>query len=275
MLNDILVHIPSERAFRPVVDAAVSLASTFNAHVDAIATSYVLGGTSYAIPPVKERLDAEQRRAVERSRRALELFETTANGRGVSYECRSMVGPPARVSSSFGEAARVRDLTVALQPGATDQSFDDAIATEALFQSGGPVLFIPADWAGSLALKRIGVLWDGSMRAGRALRDARPFLSRAHAVVIVAVDGNKTMPTATGASKLGHHLERVGLAPELLELTVTQSDVAPLILSAAGDEEFDMLVMGAYGHSRIWEELFGGVTQEMLSRMPVPTLMSH
>jgi nucleotide-binding universal stress UspA family protein len=70
-------------------------------------------------------------------------------------------------------------------------------------------------------------------------------------------------------------MARAGLTTTLLELTAEHSDIEPSILSLAADESLDMLVMGAYGHSRLQEGILGGVTREMLKTMTIPTLMSH
>jgi len=70
-------------------------------------------------------------------------------------------------------------------------------------------------------------------------------------------------------------MARTGLATTLIELTAARSAIEPSILSLAADESLDMLVMGAYGHSRLQEGILGGVTREMLQTMTVPTLMSH
>jgi len=280
MIKDILVHIPTERPGRPVVDASVSLAATFAAHLDAIALGYIATSTAYvadggAAAVVATLFEAEQRRAAERSAAALAIFETEARNAGISYEARSIDDIPAEAASAIGSAARLYDLAVVLQPGTERDTFDNRIPTEILFQSGGPVLFIPPIFRGSFKPKRIGICWDGSRVAARALRDARPFLAQADALIAISLNEAQIAPADASAQKLAQHLGRAGLPIDLLELTVTRADVQPTILSLAADESLDMLVMGAYGHSRVQEGLLGGVTREMLRAMTVPTLMSH
>jgi nucleotide-binding universal stress UspA family protein len=77
------------------------------------------------------------------------------------------------------------------------------------------------------------------------------------------------------AEKLAQHLVRAGLSVKPVDLAAKRSEIQPTILSLAADENLDMLVMGAYGHSRLQEGILGGVTREMLQAMTVPTLMSH
>ena len=107
------------------------------------------------------------------------------------------------------------------------------------------------------------------------MRDARPFLLQADTLVALSINGANGLPAGASADKLAKHLGRVGLPIRLIDLPASRSEIQPSILSLAADEDLDMLVMGAYGHSRLQEGLLGGVTREMLKTMTVPTLMSH
>ena len=138
-----------------------------------------------------------------------------------------------------------------------------------------PVLFVPHIFRGTFKPKRIGICWDGSRLAARALKDARPFLSQADTVVTISINEAQVAPAAASAQKLVQHMARTGLVTRLIELTAARSEIQPSIPSLAADDSVDMLVMGAYGHSRLQEGILGGVTREMLQTMTVPTLMSH
>jgi len=137
------------------------------------------------------------------------------------------------------------------------------------------VLFVPHIFRGAFNARRIGICWDGSRLAARALRDAKPFLSRADALVVISINETQIAPAEASAQKLLQHMGRSELSTRLIELTAERSEIQPSILSLAADESLDMLIMGAYGHSRLQEGLLGGVTREMLKTMTVPTLMSH
>jgi len=281
MIKDILVHIPTERPIRPAIDASISLAATFGAHLDAVALGYVStgaiayafdGGPANAVAVVFER---EQEKAAERATTALSVFETEARHAGISYECRPITDIPADAAASIGAASRLYDLSVVLQPQVDLQTFDNTIPTEILLQAGGPVLFIPYISHGAFKAKRIGICWDGSRLAARALKDAKPFLAQADTLVAISINGVDSMPPDASAEKLAKHLARVGLPARLINLPASRAEIQPSILSIAADEGLDMLVMGAYGHSRLQEGILGGVTREMLRTMTVPTLMSH
>lgn len=280
MIKDVLLHIPTERPLRPVIDASISLAKSFGARLDAMATGYIRPNLAYvtdggAATAVAAVLEGEQKQATERSAAALAVFEAEARTAGIAYDCRSIQDFPAEAASTIGAAARLYDLTVVLQPDNNQESFDNIPPIEVLLQAGGPVLFVPHIFHGTFNARRIGICWDGSRVAARAFRDAKPFLSRAESVVIISINETQVAPTEASPQKLLRHLARSGPSATLVELTAERSEVEPFILSLAADENLDMLVMGAYGHSRIREGLLGGVTREMLKTMTVPTLMSH
>jgi nucleotide-binding universal stress UspA family protein len=266
---------------RPVIDASISLAASFGAHLDALALGYVSTGTvAYAFDggaatAVAAYLEREQERAAERATTALSVFETEARQAGVSYECRSIADVPADAAASIGAAARLYDLSVVLQPQMELQTFDNTIPTEILLRAGGPVLFVPHISRGAFKAKRIGICWDGSRLAARALKDAKPFLAQADALVAISINGADSAPPEASPEKLSKHLARIGLPMRLINLPASRSEIQPCILSIAADEGLDMLVMGAYGHSRLQVGILGGVTREMLRTMTVPTLMSH
>jgi nucleotide-binding universal stress UspA family protein len=280
MVKDILVHIPTERPPRPVIDVSISLAQSFRAHLDAIAAGYIQppisysadGGVATAVAAVFE---VEQRRATERSAAALAVFEAEARNAEIAYQCRSVHDLPVDAASAIGAAARLYDLAVVLRPNAAEDTYDNTTPTEILLQAGGPVLFVPHTFRGAFNARRVGICWDGSRLAGRAQRDARPFLSSAEAVVVISINETQVAPAEAAAQRLMQHMGRSELSPTLIELTAERSDIQPSILSLASDEGLDMLVMGAYGHSRLREGVLGGVTREMLETMTVPTLMSH
>ena len=280
MIKDILVHIPTERLPQPVIDAAVSLAAGFGAHLDAVATGYIPISTAYVVDggaavAVAATYEMSRQLAAQRSAAALAIFEAEAQNAGISRASRSIEDLPAEAASAVGAAARLYDLTIVQQPEPEQDAYDGKTATEVLFQAGGPVLFVPYIFRGAFKAKRIGICWDGSRLAARAFKDARPFLSQADALVTISINEAQVVPTEASAQKLTQHMARAGLTTTLLELTAEHSDIEPSILSLAADETLDMLVMGAYGHSRLQEGILGGVTREMLKTMTIPTLMSH
>ncbi|MBR0713505.1 universal stress protein [Bradyrhizobium liaoningense] len=278
MIKDILVHIPTERPMRPVIDGSISLAANLNAHLDAVSVGYVATSTAYVMEggaAVAAVFEMERERAMERAATALSVFESEAKNAGIAYSCLPLGAIPADAASAVGAMARLYDLSVVLQPDPEHGSFDNDLSREILFQSGGPVLFLPHIYRGSFKTERIGVCWDGSRVAARAVRDAMPFLMRAEEIAIIAVNEAESAPGEASADALAKHLARLGLSTRIVSLSAVRADIQPTILSLAADESLDLLVMGGYGHSRLQESFLGGVTRAMLQSMTVPTLMSH
>lgn len=279
MIKDILVHLPTDRAIKPVIDASVSLASFFDAHIEAFAAgditanTYAIEGSSAAA--VAAVFEIGQQRATDRAMAALTVFETEARTAGISYHCRPIVDLPEEAAASISAASRLCDLSVVLQPEPGQHAFDSTIPTKILLQSGGPVLFVPYIFRGKLRPRRIGVCWDGSRLAARALRDAEPLLAKAESFAVISANSERVASSDAAPEQVVKRLKRYGRPVKLLSYQQNRPEIQPSILSLAADENVDMLVMGAYGHSQFRESVLGGVTREMLESMTVPTLMSH
>lgn len=145
-----------------------------------------------------------------------------------------------------------------------------------LAESGSPVLIVPGSWQGDAIGKRGMVAWNGSREARRSITDAMPFIVSADEVRVVVVDADReprwegTMPGAT----LAHHLARHGARIEVDEISSDGAPVAEALLRHAGTSGTDLLVVGAYSRSRLYQRLFGGVTSALLAEVPVPLLIS-
>jgi nucleotide-binding universal stress UspA family protein len=277
MLKNILVHIPSERPIGPVVDAAVSLATTRTAHLDAVSVGYETANVGLAADGgavVAEIFEIERERALAGANAALAVFETEARGAGISYDLKALTDLPVEAAATVGALARLYDLTIVLQPEPNRDTFDNTMPQEILFQSGGPVLVIPYIHKGPFEARRIGIAWDGSRFAARAVRDAASFLTRAQTITIVSINEAQEAANAPAAA-LAAHLARHGLTAQIERGSADRADIQPTILSIAADANLDLIVMGGYGHSRLQERFLGGVTRGMFQSMTVPTLMSH
>jgi nucleotide-binding universal stress UspA family protein len=277
MYRNLLVHIPTERSPRAAIDASVSLAMTCGAHLDAITIGYVsvndvpfVAGGGAAVASL---LEAELERATERANAALATFEVEARAAKVAYNSRAISGSFAEAAAIVGANGRLCDLIIVSQPDAAHETLDNLLPQSVLFQAGRPVLVVPYTFRGNLSAGRIGICWDGSRLAARALWDAMPLLSQADALTILTI--NEPVSAETSPEKLATRLASLGLPAKTVSLQAGHSDIQPTILSAAADEGLDLLVMGGYGHFRLQEAILGGVTRDMFRCMTVPILMSH
>jgi nucleotide-binding universal stress UspA family protein len=278
MYKNLLVNIPTERSPQPAIDGAISLAARCQAQLDAVSVGY----ESSSIPLVAEGgaavaaiFEDERGKALERAHAALAIFETEAKRAGVTYSSRAISTMPSEAAAILGATARLYDLAVVAQPEFERDTFDNTLAQEILFQSGGPVLFMPYTFKGAFHARRVGICWDGSRLAARAVRDAMPLLEQAEAITIITINAASSVPADASAAHLMRYLSRLGVPTEIDSLKTEKANTQSSILSLAADESLNLLVMGGYGHSRLKETVFGGVTREMLESMTVPTLMSH
>jgi nucleotide-binding universal stress UspA family protein len=277
MLKDILVQIPSERPARPVIDAAISLAVNHSAHLDAISVGLESTNIGLAVDgaaAVAAVFDIEREHALARANAALEVFASEARNAGIAYSQQALTAVPVDAFTVLGAMARLHDVSVVMQSDPDHPTSENMVPAEMLFQAGGPLLFIPYTHKGPLTAGHVGIAWDGSRLAARALRDAAPFIAKADAVTVVSVN-EAEIPEETSVENLVTHLARRGIKPRIERLSADASDVQPTILSVVADAGIDLIVMGGYGHSRLQERILGGVTRGMLQSMTVPTLMSH
>jgi len=278
MYSNILVHTPSERQVRPVVDVAVGMASAYRSHIDAVSVGYESVGIAAGIvadgggAAVASVMGVQHDLAMERANAAIAVFEVEAKLAKIGYGTLAFAAIPAEGGERLGELARLYDLTIVVQPDRSVGTYDNNIPQQILFGSGGPMLMVPYTQRGPLDARHIGIAWDGSRLAARALRDAAPFLGEAKSLTIIAI--NEEASDAS-SKQLVAHLARRGLQARIERLAVDRGAVQSAILSIAAEGDMGLLVMGAYGHSRLQERILGGVTRSMFEAMTVPVLMSH
>ena len=116
------------------------------------------------------------------------MFEIEAKLAKIAYGTRTFAAIPAEAGETIGALARLYDMTIVLQPDSSKASYDNEIPQEILFNSGGPMLMVPYIHKGPLDAHHVGIAWDGSRLAARAVRDAIPFLMGAKAVTVIAVN---------------------------------------------------------------------------------------
>ena len=174
--------------------------------------------------------------------------------------------------------ARYNDLVIMGQPDPDDTGPAGRHLPEAvLLGAGRPVLVVPYIGLARPPGRKILVAWDAGREAGRALREALPMLARAEEVTVLTIEA-KTGPNGHGeepGADIAHYLARHGCQVTVEAIRDSSIGVGDTLLSHIGDRDFDLLVMGAYGHSRLRELALGGVTQHLLAHMTIPVLASH
>lgn len=285
--KDILVALDSAPAARGRIELAAALAERFGAHL--IGLHAALGAEAprrrgyfdYFDHSLLDPLYREYREKIEaEAERARALFEEIASRHGVSAEWRTASGYPSEVTALNG---RYVDLIVLgqLDPDDPQAMLFRPLPEEVALGVGRPILVVPYAGSWKEIGRRVLVGWDASREATRAVNDAMPLLAGAQTVTILAVDpadgpadhgaGHGEVPGADIALHLARHGVRA-----TTEATVSAGiGAGNALLSRASDLEADLLVMGAYGHSRVRELLLGGATRTVLESMTLPVLMAH
>ncbi len=274
-LKNLLVHIDDGKACTDRIQAAIALAQAHGAHLTGlyIAADPVLPGNIRAEIPAQflavlkdeltERIEAAEARFIEVVERA-----------GLSVECRTAHCPGTRIAELIGLHARYADMVVLGQPDDSEE-LEGHIAEDVVLSSGRSALVVPYIGAGKTMGKRVMVAWDAGREAARAVHDALPVLERAKSVVVLVINPHRGNHGAEPGADIALHLARHGIKVEAQSFEVKGLSVADALLNRLADHGIDLLVMGAYGHSRLRERVLGGVTRQIFQEMTVPVLMSH
>ncbi len=274
--STILVHVDRTSHSDRRIRFAAQLAATQDAHLVGVAAT----GTLHLPAEVRQvvgRDYIESRVAQMRgdARALLDGFESQVRNAGAR-------GFESRISNGSTEEAlmlhgRYSDAVVLSRPDTQSEagSLDYEAVSLLALGVGRPVLLVPNSWQDGPIARRALVAWSATRESVRAVVDALPLLKKAEAVDVAVFN----------ASKIGGHGQEPGadiglyLARHGVNVTVhddvTAIDVGNALLSRASDWNSDLIVMGAFGHSRLREIFLGGVSDTVLKSSPVPVLMSH
>lgn len=275
--KNLLVHIDDSKASDGRLGVAIDLARVHGAHLTGlyVAADPALPGNLRAEVP-SELLDTLRVQLEAQIEVAKEHFIETVERAGISADCRTAHCPPSRIPEVVALHARYADLVILGQaePGNGAEA-NGHTAEEVVMLSGRPALVVPYIGPSRSLGKRVMIAWDGGRESARAINDALPVLEQAESVVVLVINPAKGDHGAEPGADLALHLARHGIKVEAQQLIAKELSVADALLSHLVDEDRDLLVMGAYGHSRLRELVLGGVTRQIFEQMTVPVLMSH
>ena len=276
-MHDIVVHIPINRSSEQLIDCAVSMASTFKAHLDGIACVYqsLNPVLSFEASAAAVAIATEYNRGEELAAATLEKFQIAAKRAGISHGIRTICDRPYPASQTLAEISRLYDLSMVVQPHHAKPSPGDLIPEAVLLNSGRPMLMVPHVHVGPLHLERVLICWNGGRQAARAIHDATPFLHNAKVIDVVAVNEAGSTVSEVSSAALVAHLARRDISVDVQQLTADVFNIHKAILSLAADMGTELIVMGGYGHSKLREFILGGVTRGILKSLTVPALISH
>lgn len=215
----------------------------------------------------------EAKRLAVRVREVSELLKTES----LSADVASGHTEYGLIGEIVGRRARYADLALLGPSLWADDGLKDQVLDGAMFRAGRPVLVVPETTKATLSPERISIAWDGGLEAARAVGYSIGMLVEAKAVHIVMVDpvsGEQGHGAEPGAD-LAAYLARHGINAIVDRVASSGKPVCDVLTGHATDNDCGLIVMGAYGHSRLRERIFGGVTQSMLTRVTIPLLMAH
>ena len=282
--HTILVHVDDSAGAAGRVRLAAALALRLGSHLVGAAPTGVSRFLYHSMPPEKNdptlALHLDMLRA--QSRQALAAFSAHCEAVGLaSVDARVIDDEAGAGLSLYGRAA---DLLILGQAAPHAKALAAELPIHVITHAGRPVLLVPATAAPEGVGQRILVSWDGGREAARALQLALPLLQRADHVSIAVFEVASAAHTVEDAlaSDPRPWLARHGITAELTVHAVEQHrmlnrrhEVGERLLSVASEGGADLLVMGAYGHSRFRESILGGVTRTVLDAMTIPVLMAH
>lgn len=280
-LKDILLYIDSYPEPTPAeaIEQAVHFAAAAGGTLSALAVQVDLQTPSNWLADRLINLSgqcAEQEaKSLAACRAGIEVFQTKSRALKMEGEARITKVDHYRVGEHVALHARTRDLClVPMLPRVDGQG---SIAEAVVFGSGRPVVLYRPGSADLLhnGLSTVVVAWDGSRTAARALADALPLLPKARQVRVVTVLNEKADASAGATRDVVRHLQVHGVNAVAEEIDAAGRKIGKVLETYANEHGSDLLVMGAYGRSRVREFILGGATEYLLHEPKIPLFLSH
>jgi nucleotide-binding universal stress UspA family protein len=277
--NDLLFALNSYPESTPAsaIDQATGFAAALGASVTALAAHVelphvgnVLANSLLDLPGM---VAAERGKSEAGAQATIAAFEDAARRAGVTARHVTDAGQRSQLGTLVSEHARTHDLTMIAIGEETGQQ---QIAENVIFGSGRPTLVFPeARRPDAAPFAAVGIAWDFSRPAARAVADALPILATAGTVRIVTVTDEKTIAARRPAAELARHLACHGIEAAIDAEPAAGRPIGQVLGDYAACHGLGLLVMGAYGHSRMRDFILGGATRTIVSRPPLPVLLSH
>ncbi|MCP5083063.1 MAG: universal stress protein [Alphaproteobacteria bacterium] len=278
-VGTILVSLNDVDRSKEILEITAALADRHDAHVIGL---YVIPAV-YIHPGISAHVTADvidwgRKFFQDRADGVKKLFDAEMKKQGFKGEWRQVDGISHLVATSVVEHGRQSDLIVVSQGGKNSNNGCEAdFAERIVLDAGRPVLLIPNAGTFDTVAQNVIFGWNATRESARAAFDAVPLLkdgAKAH-VMWVDSDLDAGDGAALPGAELAVALSRHGVEAISEPSTTANIDAADALLNRVSDAGADMLVMGAYGHSRVRELVFGGATRKVLDQMTVPVLMSH
>lgn len=283
----ILVAIGGNEGSEAALRTALAVGDLFDAYIEVLhvqvdaneAIPIMAEGLSGAV--VQELIDSLEGQAEQRVNTAEALFKKYCIDEGLAITAPDAAAPSGKLAARFkvvtgrpdevvGRAGRLFDLIVVERPPEEEDSRYPLVLEAALFDSGRPVLLAPPSAPATIG-KHIVVSWNNTKESAEALAGALPFGEHAERLHVLTVHDGVTVDPAEVRPYLALH----GVTAETAVLEPDHRPLGEQLLEEAAARGADLVVMGAYGHSRLREMVLGGVTRSVVAQAAVPVLMAH
>ncbi|HEX5005462.1 MAG TPA: universal stress protein [Hyphomonadaceae bacterium] len=274
---NILVHVDHTKSARPRAEAAAALATRFRSfptgaflRAEAAPAYAVSDAITMPSSNVERYIEERSERIRDACHSARSMFASVLDAAGLPFHWLEINGDK---DEAFVSAARRHDLVVI--PPVMEAPFGQNTieATQVAMACGGPVLVVPPSGYNPEIGKKILVAWNDSREAARVLRDAWPFLARAEEIHLLIVSPHAGPQVDEQLQR--HFRQHVCHAPRVVVDRRDDLITGNVISRHIGMTGADMAVLGFYGHSRLREMMFGGVSRQLLEELPAPLLVSH
>ncbi|MCP3687378.1 MAG: universal stress protein [Gammaproteobacteria bacterium] len=275
-IKNIVVHIDNSTACKDRVKAAIELARSYDARLSSLFVVPDYYVPSYVEAQISTDVIAQiAEDAIDHAKQTQDNVKALGKAAGINLDCYIEEG---NVVSIISEFARYADLLILGQAQSDDpDNISAGLADNLVLESGAPCLVIPYIGARPTLGKRILLAWNESRESSRALRDALPLIQTADHVSVLLIKPKSHNETHTETQKrvITGYLADHGVDADVKLCLDNHLDPGDTILAQASDNDIDLIVMGAYGHSRLREIVLGGATRHLLKEMTVPVLISH
>jgi nucleotide-binding universal stress UspA family protein len=278
-IKDIFMPLVGEPAAAAIaaIDKCVAVAGDLGARVTAVVAeeNILVRPKAVISTDLGNSAMVEAVRSLSDAHGLLNAFDFAVARFGVRSERRLNRLAAPDIPTSFAVAARLKDLSIV--PVKTDDGQSEKIVERLIFESGRPILMCPEEFAAELtvAFDDIVIAWDQTAPAARAVADALPILQSAASVCIVTATDEKTPAELASGAALASHLAEHGIKARFETVKIDGSSVGKVFEAYVKANAINLLVMGAYRHSRLNETIWGGATKTVIARPPCWVLMSH
>lgn len=272
-IKDILLFLDDSKTNSERIQAAIVMARQHEANLTGVA----LGSMKPVHAPGEDE-KAIARMGVKMAEKVVEEFAQIAKDQLVDVSTLIIFGDAQSSAEKMAHYSRNYDLVILSQPNPERDNYTWLLefAKQVLLLSGRPVFFMPYIGANKIPLQKVMIAWDGTPAASRSVHDAIPLLKKAEEVIILVVASKKQQVTKKEVLVDGllDHLSHHGVNARILNINPGDNSVTAVILNQISENNIDLLVMGGHGTPSLKQKIFGGVTQNLLSSMVVPVLMS-